>query len=62
MLAIPALKALGPGPGFQQRAINREVFVRGQALGSRLFHHLPQEPLGHLSSTQSTKAWSGGFR
>src|SRR5580704_525107 len=55
ILAIFALKALRARPGLQQRAIYREVFIRGQAPRSRLFDHLPQELLATSASSSRSR-------
>src|SRR2546427_3030131 len=51
-LSLFRLKALETRPGFQQRAVDREVLVGSQTLGPRLLHHLRQELLGHVGLQQ----------
>ena len=50
---ILALEALKRGPGFDQRAIDREVLVREQSECLRLRDNLPKEFAGDLAFQQS---------
>jgi hypothetical protein len=52
-LALLWLKALQTCPGFQQRAVHGEMFVRGQPLSPRLRYHACQKLLGHIRLQQA---------
>src|SRR5258708_7574286 len=56
-LVIPfALETLVSGPGLDQRAVDRKMFVRKQSLGTRLLDYRVEKALRYLAHQQAARS------
>jgi hypothetical protein len=53
LLLVLRLETLCSRPGFQQRAVDCEMLVRNQALGSRFLYYARQKLLGYVGLQQA---------
>lgn len=59
--AVFRLEALERGPGFNQRAIDRKMFVRQKRLDARMVQQCPHEPLENLALLQPVPVLGEGL-